>query len=216
MTREVLSVKQFSELSCTAFADALASKTPAPGGGGSAAMTGALGIALCSMAGHFTVGKKKYAAYEADLQRMLEECDTLRSRLLFLIDADAQGFEPLSRAYALPKDAPDRDAVMKDATISACQAPMEVISCCGRALTLLEEMLEKSSRLLITDVGCGALLCKAAMESAALNVFINTASLTDRETARQMEQQVDKAIQTYLPLADKISAAVTAYIRKED
>ena len=52
MTREVLSVKQFSELSCTAFADALASKTPAPGGGGSAAMTGALGIALCSMAGH--------------------------------------------------------------------------------------------------------------------------------------------------------------------
>ena len=83
-------------------------------------------------------------------------------------------------------------------------------------MLLLEEMLEKSSRLLITDVGCGALLCKAAMESAALNVFINTASLTDRETARQMEQQVDKAIQTYLPLADKISAAVTAYIRKED
>lgn len=209
-------MKQFSEFSCTAFADALASKTPVPGGGGSAAMTGALGIALCSMAGHFTLGKKKYAAYEADLQRMLSECDSLRSRLLALIDADAQGFEPLSRAYALPKDAPGRDAVMKDATISACQAPMEVISCCGRALTLLEEMLEKSSRLLITDVGCGALLCKAALESAALNIFINTAALTDRETARQMEQQVDEAIQTYLPLADKISAAVTAYIRKED
>ena len=216
MIKEVLSVKQFSEFSCTAFADALASNTPVPGGGGSAAMTGALGIALCSMAGNFTVGKKKYAAYEADLQRMLEECDTLRSRLLTLIDEDARGFEPLSRAYALPKDEPCRDAVMKDATICACQAPMEVIFCCSRALTLLEEMLEKSSRLLITDVGCGALLCKAAIESAALNVFINTASLTDRETARQMEQRVDDALQTYLPLADKISAAVTAYIRKED
>ena len=78
-----------------------------------------------------------------------------------------------------------------------------------------EEMLEKGSKMLISDVGCGALLCKAAMESAALNVFVNTGTLRDQETAAKMEQQVDETLKTYLPLADKIAASVTAYIRKE-
>ena len=116
---------------------------------------------------------------------------------------------------AIPKDDPSRDEIMEEATINACRAPLEMISCCGKAMLLLQEMLEKGSKMLISDVGCGALLCKAAMESAALNVFVNTGTLNDRETAEKMEKQVDEALSTYLPMADKISAAVTAYIRKE-
>ena len=206
---------ELTNLSCTAFAEVLASKAPVPGGGGAAALAGALGVALCSMVGNFTTGKKKYAAYEEDVQRMLAEGETLRARLLALVEADAKAFEPLSRAYAIPKDDPARDAVMEEATLNAVQAPVEMVTCCGEALLLLEEMLEKGSRLLLSDVGCGALLCKAAMESAALNVFVNTGSLRDRATAARLEQQVDAALAIYLPMADRIAAAVTATIRKE-
>jgi len=208
-------MNQLTEYSCTAFGQALASKASVPGGGGAAALTGALGVALCSMVGNFTTGKKKFVAVEDDVQRMLSEGEALRIRLLELVDADALAFEPLSKAYSIPKDDPSRDEIMEEATINACRAPLEMISCCGKAMLLLQEMLEKGSKMLISDVGCGALLCKAAMESAALNVFVNTGTLNDRETAEKMEKQVDEALSTYLPMADKISAAVTAYIRKE-
>ena len=91
-------MNSFSQFSCADFAQALASKTSVPGGGGAAAMAGALSAALCSMAGNFTAGKKKYAAYEADIQRILTEAEALRQCLLTLVDADADGFEPLAKA----------------------------------------------------------------------------------------------------------------------
>lgn len=208
-------MKKLTDLSCTAFAEVLASKAPVPGGGGAAALAGALGVALCSMVGNFTTGKKKYAAYEEDVQRMLAEGETLRARLLELVEADAAAFEPLSRAYAIPKEDPTRDSVLEEAALNACKAPMEMVSCCGEALLLLEEMLEKGSRLLLSDVGCGALLCKAAMESAAMNVFVNTSSLQDRAVAVGMERQVDETLEKYLPMAERIAASVTATLRKE-
>ena len=209
-------MNRLTNLSCAAFSEALAAKISVPGGGGAAAMAGALGAALCAMAGNFTAGKPKFAPYEADLQRMLAECDILRLRLLELVELDAAGFEPLSRAYSIPKNDPERPRIMEEAILTACRAPMEILECCGKTLLLLEEMLEKSSKLLITDVGCGALLCRAAMETAAMNVFVNTAILRNRETARALESQVDAALETCLPKADRIAAAVTACIRKEN
>lgn len=204
-----------SQTSCTAFAEALAAKTSVPGGGGAAAMVGALSAALCSMVGNFTAGKKKYAAYEPDIQRILGEAEALRSCLLSLIDADAAGFEPLAKAYAIPKEDPDRDAVMERASLNACVAPMQMLFACADVLYLLEELLEKGSRLLLADVGCGASLCKAAMECAALNVFVNTSALKNREMAADMEQQVDQILNTYRPMAHRIAESVTASIRKE-
>lgn len=209
-------MQSMMNLSCAAFAEALAAKTSVPGGGGAAAMVGALSAALCSMVGNFTAGKKKYAVYEADIQRILAEAEDLRRCLLALVDADAAGFEPLAKAYAIPKEDPERDLVMEQATLQACAAPMEMLIACGDVMLLLEELLEKGSRLLLADVGCGARLCKAAMECAAMSVFVNTGTLKDREMAAKMEQQVDTILHTYLPLADKIAASVTAYIRKEN
>lgn len=207
-------MNHLTQLSCAAFAQELAAKASVPGGGGAAAMVGALSAALCSMAGNFTAGKKKYAAYEGDIQRILAEAEDLRRCLLALVDADAAGFEPLAKAYAIPREDPSRDSVLEQATLNACAAPMEMLFACGDVMLLLEELLEKSSRLLLADVGCGACLCKAAMECAALSVFVNTGTLKDRETAEKIEQQVEAILGTYLPLAEKIAAAVTAYIRK--
>ena len=208
-------MNHFSQYSCADFAAALAAKESVPGGGGAAAMAGALSAALCSMVGHFTAGKKKYAAYEEDILRILTEADALRHCLLDLIDEDAEGFEPLAKAYAIPKDDPDRDTMMEQATLMACTAPMKMLFICSDVMLLLEELLEKGSRLLLADVGCGTYLCKAAMECAAMSVFVNTGTLKNRELAAKMDQQVDMILHTYLPLADQITASVTSSIRKE-
>lgn len=203
-------------LSCREFAEELAAKKSVPGGGGAAAMVGALSAALCSMVGNFTAGKKKYAAYEADIQRILSEAEGLRQCLLALVEADAAGFEPLAKAYAIPKEDPGRDAVMEQATLQACAAPMQMLFACGDVMLLLEELLEKGSRLLLADVGCGAYLCKAAMECAAMSVFVNTGTLKNREMAAKLEKQVEDILRVYLPRADRISASVTACLRKEN
>ena len=203
-------------LSCREFAEELAAKKSVPGGGGAAAMVGALSAALCSMVGNFTAGKKKYAAYEADIQRILSEAEGLRQCLLALVEADAAGFEPLAKAYAIPKEDPGRDAVMEQATLQACAAPMQMLFACGDVMLLLEELLEKGSRLLLADVGCGAYLCKAAMECAAMSVFVNTGTLQNREMAAKLEKQVEDILRVYLPRADRIAASVTACLRKEN
>ena len=207
---------KLTEKSCAEFAEVLASNSSVPGGGGAAALVGTLGIALCSMVGNFTVGKKKYAAVEDDVKAMLIKAESLRLHFLALVEADAEAFEPLSRAYAIPKDDPTRDEVLEKATLGACGAPAEMVKYCGEAIELLEEMRGKGSVMLISDVGCGALLCHAAMEAAAMNVFINTKSLKDREKAESIEAEVDSLLSKYLPLADEIAASVTHQIREGD
>ena len=116
--------------SCSAFTEALASNAPVPGGGGAAALAGALGTALGSMVANFTTGKKKYAAYEADIQAALQSMAQIQSRLLALVDADAEAFAPLSAAYAISKDAPGRAETLEKAALHACEAPREMAALC--------------------------------------------------------------------------------------
>jgi formiminotetrahydrofolate cyclodeaminase len=207
--------EKMMDKSCTEFAAELAGKVSVPGGGGAAAYAGALGVALCSMVGNFTTGKKKYAEYEEDIQRILREGEVLRTRLLDLVAADAQAFEPLSRAYSFPKDDPRRADILEEVTLAACSVPLEILRCCGQVLPLLEALLEKGSRLLISDVGCGALLCKAAMECAAMNLFVNTAALRSRADAAALEGEADALLTLWVPRAEAVAAAVTSHIRKE-
>lgn len=208
-------MEKLTEQSCAEFVRLLASKASVPGGGGGAALAGALGIALCSMAGQFTLGKKKYASVEDDIQAMLVKADAIRTRLLELVDADAEAFAPLSQAYAIPKEDPNRAGILEKATQNACTAPLQMTEQCAQAIELLEEMLEKGSQMLVSDVGCGALLCKAALESAAMNVYINTKSLQDRQKAEAWENRTDRLLQEYGPRADRIARTVTRRIRGE-
>lgn len=201
------------ELTCVEFAEKLASKTPTPGGGGAAALAGALGAALCSMVGNYTIGKKKYADVEEDIIRLTGRADALRTELLELVERDAEAFEPLSKAYAYPKDAPDRAEVLEAATLAASRAPMEMVRKCAEVLDLLEEMEEKGSVMLLSDVGCGAILAGAAMRSAAMNVFINTKSLQNRAEAEELERETDELLRVYSEKAEKTAAKVAGRIR---
>ncbi len=201
------------EKSCTEFSEALAAKASVPGGGGAAAYVGALGVALGSMVGNFTTGKKTYAAYEEDIQTMIEEADKLRIELLDLVDADAEAFYPLSQAYGIPKDDPTRAEVVERETKNALVAPMQMMDAICRSIRLLEEMGEKGSRMLQSDVGCGALLCRAALEAASLNVFVNTKSLKDREFAEQTERMADAMLEEWCPRAEALETRVMNKIR---
>lgn len=201
------------EKSCADFAAVLASKAPVPGGGGAAALVGALGTALCSMVGNLTVGRKKYAQYEADVKRMLEKGAAVQERLLDLVDKDAEAFEPLSKAYSIPKDDPKHDETLEAATKFACEAPVEMMKACCEAIELLEEMLEKGNVTLISDVGCGALCCAAALESASMNIFVNTKTLLDREAAAKLDDQADAMLREYMPRARKVADEVNRRLR---
>ena len=188
----------------TVFTEELASPAPVPGGGGASALVGAIGVALGDMVGELTVGKKKYADVEEDVKALMVNAQELRRRFLELIDGDAEAFAPLAKAYGIPKDDPTRDEVMENALKVACGVPMDIMRACGEALDLIEEFAAKGSKLAISDAGCGAVLCKAAMQAASLNVFINTKSMKDREYAANIDRQVDERMDKYMKLADEV------------
>ncbi len=204
--------EKLTQAACDDFARRLAARDPVPGGGGAAALTGALGVALCSMVGNFTSGKKTYAAVEDDIRRMLADAEAVRERLVALVDEDAQAFYPLSQAYAIARDDPERAQVLEEATKRACEAPLEMMRQVARAIVLLEEMGEKGSRMLLSDVGCGALLCRAALEAASLNVFVNTCGLADRDFAQVAEQEANDLLGEYCPRAEACAARVRARV----
>ena len=118
---------------CREFVSVLASDAPAPGGGGAAALVGAIGTALGNMVGSLTVGKKKYAAVEAEIIDLKAKCDALQKELLDQVEADEVNFLPLAKAYGIPKDDPNRDKIMEEATIIACSTPMKIMELCGEA-----------------------------------------------------------------------------------
>lgn len=206
-------MEPLTQQSCAGFTELLAAKASVPGGGGAAALAGALGAALCSMAGNFTTGKRKYAAVEADVQALLAKAEILRLRLLELVEEDAAAFAPLARAYAIPKDDPARGAALESAALGACMAPLEIAECCGKAIGLLEEMLEKGSATLVSDVGCGAALCRAALECSAMNVYVNTRLLRDRAQAARIDARMDGLASSCTARAEAVARSVTERLR---
>lgn len=174
---------------CRAFAAALSSADPTPGGGGAAALCGAVGAALCGMVAHLTVGKKTYAAVQEEIQQLLESADRLQQELLDQVSADAEGFLPLSRAYAIPKDDPARTAALQAAAEAACAAPLRIMALCADALCAAERLADIGSRLAVSDAGCAAAILRGALEAASLNVLVNTRTMTDRAAAARLNDR---------------------------
>ena len=196
--------------SCRKFVEVLASDAPAPGGGGAAALVGAIGTALGNMVGSLTVGKKKYADVQDEIIALKAKCDALQTELLNQVEADEVNFLPLAKAYGIPKDDPNRDKIMEDATIIACSTPMKIMELCCEAIDCIAVFAAKGSRLAVSDAGCGAVCCKAALQAASLNVFINTKSLKNRDVAEDMNRHANLMLNKYCQLADEIFDEVKA------
>lgn len=190
------SVREFSEV--------LASKAAVPGGGGASALVGALGVALGNMVGELTVGKKKYADVEEDVKALMAKAQDLRVRLLECVNRDAAAFEPLSKAYGIPKDDPIRDEVMEKCLRDAAAAPLEILDLCCEAIDLQRGFADKGSVLAVSDAATGVVFCWSAMYGAAVNVKVNTKAMKDRAYAEKINAHVDAQMATYWPIAEKI------------
>ena len=201
----------FTTKTCEEFVDVLASKAPVPGGGGASALVGAIGMALGNMVGSLTVG------VEADIIALKEKATALQADFLRLVEADAEAFEPLAKAYGMPRETEEEKAekarVMAIVLKDACAVPMEIMEKCCAAIDVIEEFAAKGSALAISDAGVGVTFCKAALLGASLNVFINTKSMADKEYAASLNEKADKMIADYSKKADEIFAAVNARLR---
>lgn len=207
----------FTKGSCEEFVEVLASKAPVPGGGGASALVGAIGMALGNMVGSLTVGKKKYADVEADIIALKEKATALQADFIRLVEADAEAFGPLAKAYGMPRETEEEKAekarVMAIVLKDACAVPMEIMEKCCAAIDVIEEFAAKGSALAISDAGVGVVFCKAALLGASLNVYINTKSMADKEYAASLNEKADRMIADYSKKADEIFAAVNARLR---
>ena len=190
------------------YVDILSSKSPVPGGGGTSAMVGALGCALGNMVGSLTVGKPKYKEYEDQLWTLKDKAKQIQNELLTLTDRDPVVFERLSQAYKMPKSTAEekhaKDEEMEKCLRDACQVPLNIMDACARAIKVIEDFAKLGSPLAISDAGVGAVFCKAALQGAALNVYINTKYMKNREYANEQNAIAESYVEKYCPRADRI------------
>ena len=199
------------------FIEVLSSKAAVPGGGGACAYVAAAGMALGAMVANLTTGKKKYAQYQEEIEELLSKAEQLSKELMTYMDKDAESFEPLSKAYGLPKDTKEqqeyKEAVMEKALKEASLTPVALMEKILDALKILERLSVVGSRLAISDVGAGVQLCQAALNGASLNVFINTKLMKDTETAEELNTRTDALLIEGNELADRIYEEVVDAIR---
>ena len=194
----------FPEMSIHSFNELLSSRSPAPGGGGASAAAAALGAALGSMVINLTIGKKKYAEYELELQELLEKLEVMRRSAESLIDEDAAAFEPLAKAYSIPKDAPGREEEMERCLRIAAQPPMDMLRLACDGIAVHRRLEEIASVLAISDVGTGVIMFWAAMYGAAMNVRVNTRLMKDRDYADSLNSEVERLMGEHWKIADNV------------
>ena len=210
---------EMMERTCSQFLAELASKAPTPGGGGTAALVGAAGVALGNMVGNLPTGKKKYAAVEEKIQALNAKAETLRKELEALVQEDAEAFAPLAAAYGLPKDTPeqaaDKERVMETALTRAALVPIKIMQKCLEGITLAYSYAVDGSTMAISDAGCAAVLCKAALQAASLNVFVNTKLMTNREFATALEHTAEQLLDAGTSYADEAFHYVNEKLRSK-
>jgi len=177
------------------FLDDLASERPTPGGGGAAALCGAIGAALVSMVANLTIGKKNYEAVSEDLAAVNAKAEALRAELMHAIEEDVAAFNAVMGAYGLPRGTDDEkaerttaiQAALKDATL----APLRAVKACFEVILLSAAAAEKGNLNVISDAGVAVLSANAGLRSAALNVFVNAKAIKDRDFAEKQIAEVN-------------------------
>lgn len=177
------------------FLDELASAAPTPGGGGAAALSGAMGAALVSMVCNLTVGKEKFAGVEAQMKQLLSQSETLRSQLTQMIEEDVAAFDTVMAAYRLPKASDEekaaRTAAIQQASKEATLVPLAAARACAEVIALCRPLAEMGNPNVISDAGVAVLCAQAGLKSAALNVMINLGAIKDEAFVSQYKTELD-------------------------
>jgi methenyltetrahydrofolate cyclohydrolase len=202
--------------SLVTFLDDLASERPTPGGGGAAAVSGAIGAALVSMVANLTIGKKNYEAVREDLEAVNAKAEALRAELIRAIDEDIVAFNSVMGAYGLPratdeekaKRAASIQAALKDATL----APLRAVKACFDVIRLSAAVAEKGNLNVISDAGVAVLSANAGLRSAALNVFINAKAIKDRDFGEKQIAEVNALLAQAAEMTESVYQTVRTKI----
>ena len=206
-----------TDMNMNEFLNVLSSKEPVPGGGGACGYVAAVGMSLGNMVLALTTGKKKYAEYQDEIEKLIVRANDLTKELAECMDKDAKAFKPLSEAYGLPKDIDEqlkhREEVMEKALIAASEAPLSMMEVIVEAIGLIDRISVIGSRLAISDAGVGVQMCKAALNGASLNVYINTKLMKDTDVADDMNTRADELIIRGNQMADEVYDRVMDCVR---
>lgn len=177
------------------FLDAMASNSATPGGGSAAAINGAMSAALVSMVCNLTIGRKKYADVETEMQTISGKSEQFRAKLTDMISADVEAFDKVMAAYRLPRQTDEekqaRAEAIQRATQEATLVPLAVARACAEIIALCKPIVEKGNANAASDAGVAALLAQAGLKGAALNVLINLSSLTDNNFVAEKEAELN-------------------------
>ncbi len=194
------------EMQINDFIAVLGSDTPAPGGGSASALAAAQGIALTKMVTELTIGKKKYAEFEDEIELLQKKAKSLQEGLLRAIDEDTEAFNQVSAVFGLPKTTEEekkaRREAMQSALKGAAVTPFSMMEKIVDALKVTQTAVGKSNTNAASDLGVAALNLKAALQGAWLNVLINLASIKDEMFVRQYRKAGESLVEEGSKIAD--------------
>ncbi len=207
---------KLAEMNVTEFAKVLASDAPAPGGGSTAALEGALGAALTAMVCELTVGKKQFAEVREDVLAVQAKASELQAKFLDVMDRDTDAFLVVSNAFAMPK-ATDEEKAARSAAIQkgleGCTAtPFEMMELAAETIELTESLLGRFNTASASDLGVGALSLRSAVQGAWLNVLINIGSLKNKELAEDYRAKGEALVKKVCEAADRVYATVLTLV----
>jgi len=198
------------------FLSELASSSPAPGGGSVAALSGALGAALTSMVCNLTIGKEKYFKVQDEIKDVLQKSEEIRKNLMDLIDKDTDAFNEVMKAFKMPKVTEEekkiRSKSIQEGYKTAAKVPLETARFCEKILDLAVIVAEKGNENSITDSAVSALMAKAGVESAILNVKINIGSIKDEKFVEKISSELSKLHRDSENKTDKVMKKVCSNI----
>lgn len=194
------------------YLDDLASARPAPGGGSTAALSGAMGAALASMVCRLTIGKAAYAGVQQEIEELLKRTEHLRLRFQQLIQEDIEAYGRLSACYKLPRETNEERATRTEAIqkqlVEAALVPLEVAERAAELVQCCERIIEIGNATVISDVATGAILASGAGEGAALMVRINVQALKNNELAGELRERLNRALSIIASGVQRVTSRV--------
>ena len=180
------------------YLDDLATAQPTPGGGSTAALSGAMGAALASMVCRITIGKETYADVQQEIEELLRKTEYLRSRFQQLMQEDIEAYGHLSASYKLPRATSEerkyRTDMIQKQLVEAASVPLEVVKCAAELIQSCQRIAEVGSVSVVSDVATGAILASCSGEGAAFMVRINVRSMNNETLVVELENRLHTAL----------------------
>ncbi|MDD4705855.1 MAG: cyclodeaminase/cyclohydrolase family protein [Bacilli bacterium] len=179
-----MTIKEFNEK--------LSSSSPTPGGGAVTSLISSMAISLSLMVANLTLGKEKDQKDEKEIISIIKEAEKYQKIFYDLVKKDEKAYLEVLKSYKISKDNLDRDKKIEESLINAALVPKEVLTNINNIIYIIETLMIKGNKLLISDVAIAASIFKSATECSLMNVYINTKSMKNIKKAQKINKEAEK------------------------